>query len=181
MKSFHRRFSALINSPFAPPVLLALLAIFSYGLLLPQMGFYWDELPISWIGYELGPAALTRYFSTNRPIWGLLYQLTTRVLPQIPIYWEVFALFWRWMTAVLVWGIVRELWPDRRQFSIIVSMLFLLYPGFNQQWTSLLYSHFFIVLCFLLISLLCMLWSFRYPRMFWLLTVLGSILVTCRA
>lgn len=139
------------------------------------MGFYWDELPISWIRYELGPEALTRYFSTNRPIWGLLYQLTTRILPQIPIYWEISALFWRWMTAVLVWGIVRELWPDRRQFALIVGMLFLLYPGFNQQWTSFLYTHFFIVLCFFLSSFLCMLWSFRYPRMFWLLTVLGSI------
>ena len=175
MKALHRRFSALINTPFAPVVLLALLTILAYGLLLPQMGFYWDELPISWIRYELGPEALTRYFSTNRPIWGLLYQLTTRVLPQIPIYWEVFALFWRWLTAVLVWGIVRELWPNRRQFCLIISMLFLLYPGFNQQWTSLLYSHFFIVMCFFLISFLCMLWSFRYPRMYWPLTVLGLI------
>ena len=173
MKAVHQRLSALIDSPFAPAVLLALLAIFAYGLLLPQMGFYWDELPISWIRYELGPEALTRYFSTNRPIWGLLYQLTTRILPQIPIYWEIFALFLRWMTALLVWKIVRELWPDRRQLALIVSMLFLLYPGFNQQWTSFLYSHFFIVLCFFLFSFLCMLWSFRYPRLFWLLTVLA--------
>jgi len=171
MKALRQRFSVLMDSPFAPAVLLAFLAVFAYGLLLPQMGFYWDELPISWIRYELGPEALTRYFSTNRPVWGLLYQLTTRILPQVPIYWEVFALFWRWMTALLVWGIIRELWPGRRQFALIVSMFFLLYPGFNQQWTSLLYSHFFIVLCFFLISFLCMIWSFRYPRLFWPLTV----------
>jgi hypothetical protein len=175
IRAFYKRFSVLINSPFAPVALLAILAVIAYGLLLPQMGFYWDELPISWIRYELGPEALTRYFSTNRPVWGLLYQLTTRILPQIPIYWEVSALFWRWMTAVLVWGIVRELWLGRWQFALIVSMLFLLYPGFNQQWTSLLYTHFFIVLCFFLISFLCMLWSFRYPRMFWPLAILGSI------
>ena len=39
---------------------------------------------MSWIRYQLGPAAMTRYFSTNRPVWGMLYQLTTSVLPQIP-------------------------------------------------------------------------------------------------
>ena len=65
-------------------ILLAFLAVLAYGLLLPQMGFYWDELPISWIRYELGPEALTRYFSTNRPIWGLLYQLTTRYTSSSP-------------------------------------------------------------------------------------------------
>jgi hypothetical protein len=176
MKAFRQHFNTFIDSAYSPLILLALLAFLAYGLILPQMGFYWDELPISWIRYELGPAALTRYFSTNRPIWGLLYQLTTRFIPQVPIYWEVFALFWRWMTAILVWGIVRELWPGRRQFALIVSIFFLLYPGFNQQWTSLLYSHFFIVLCFFLISFLCMLWSFRYPRLYLPLTVFAVIL-----
>ncbi len=47
---------------------------------------------MSWIRYELGPEAMTRYFSTNRPVWGLLYQLTTRLLPQVPAYWQIFAL-----------------------------------------------------------------------------------------
>lgn len=173
MKTIRLHFKTFMITPFAPAVFLAFVSVLAYGILLPQMGFYWDELPISWIRYELGPEALTRYFSTNRPVWGLLFQLTTRVLPQIPIYWEIFALFCRWLTAFLVWGIVRELWPSRRQFALIVSVLFLLYPGFNQQWISLLYSHFFIVLCFFLFSILCMLWSFRYPRLFWLLTFLG--------
>lgn len=159
-----------------PASLLLLVAVLAYGLLLPQMGFYWDELPMSWIRYELGPEAMTRYFSTNRPAWGLLYQITTRILPQVPIYWEAFCLFWRWLAAVLVWAIARELWPARRQLAVVVGLCFLLYPGFNQQWTSYLYSHFFIVLCFLLTSFLCMLWSLRKPRWFWPLTFAGMAL-----
>lgn len=156
-----------------PALVLLGVAILAYGLLIPQMGFYWDELPMSWIRYELGPAAMTRYFSTNRPVWGLLYQVTTRILPQIPIYWQVFGLLWRWLTAVLTWAIVRELWPGRERLALIASLLFLVYPGFNQQWTAYLYSHFFIVLCFLLGSFLCMLHAFHYSRRAlrsWLLT-----------
>ena len=71
---------------FRPPVVLLLVAILAYGLLIPQLGFYWDDLPISWIAYELGSEALTKYFSTNRPVWGLLYQITTRIIPDQPIY-----------------------------------------------------------------------------------------------
>jgi hypothetical protein len=175
VKAILRRLSTILDASYATPALLALVAIVAYGLLIPQLGFYWDEVPISWIRYELGPAAMTKYFSTNRPVWGLLYQITTRLIPQIPIYWQFFGLFWRWMTALLVWAIVRELWPGRRQFALIVSLFFLLYPGFNQQWTSFLYSHFFIVLCFFLFSFLCMLWSFRHPRLYWPLTIAAAL------
>jgi hypothetical protein len=78
-----------------PALILLVVAVLAYGLLIPQLGFYWDDLPMSWIRYELGPEAMTRYFSTNRPVWGLLYQITTRLLPQVPAYWQIFALLWR--------------------------------------------------------------------------------------
>ena len=140
-----------------PAFILLIVAILAYGLLIPQLGFYWDDLPMSWIRYELGPEAMTRYFSTNRPVWGLLYQVTTRLLPQVPMYWQIFALLWRWLGAVAVWAIMRELWKEKPRFALGVALLFLLYPGFNQQWGSYLYSHFFIVLFFFLLSIFLML------------------------
>ena len=136
-----------------PALILLVVAIIAYGLLIPWLGFYWDDLPMSWIRYELGPEAMTRYFSTNRPVWGLLYQVTTRLLPQVPVYWQMFALLWRWLGAVVVWAIVRELWKDKPYFALSVALFFLLYPGFNQQWGSYLYSHFFIVIFFYLASI----------------------------
>ena len=140
-----------------PALLLLIIAILAYGLLIPWLGFYWDDLPMSWIRYELGPEAMTRYFSTNRPVWGLLYQITTRLFPQVPVYWQIFALLWRWLGAVVVWAIAREIWKDKPVFALSVALLFLLYPGFNQQWGSYLYSHFFIVLFSFLLSILLML------------------------
>jgi len=135
-----------------PALALFVVAVIAYGILAPQLGFYWDDLPMSWIRYELGPEAMTRYFSTNRPVWGLLYQLTTRLIPQNPVYWQAFALVWRWLGALAVWAIGRELWKDKPRFALSVAFLFLLYPGFNQQWGSYLYSHFFIVIFFYLYS-----------------------------
>jgi hypothetical protein len=135
-----------------PAFALFLVAILAYGILAPQLGFYWDDLPMSWIRYELGPEAMARYFSTNRPVWGWLYQITTRLIPQVPVYWQAFALLWRWLGALVVWAIGRELWKDKPRFALSVAFLFLLYPGFNQQWGSYLYSHFFIVIFFYLYS-----------------------------
>ena len=148
-----------------PAVTLFIAAIFAYGLLIPQLGFYWDDLPMSWIRYQLGADAMTRYFSTNRPVWALLYQLTTHILPHNPIYWQVFALFWRWLGAVTLWAIAKKLFPRREEFALTLSLLFLLYPGFNQQWGSYLYSHFFIVLFFFLVSILLMLYGKTIPAL----------------
>jgi len=148
-----------------PSITLLLAAILAYGLLIPQLGFYWDDLPMSWIRYQLGADAMTRYFSTNRPIWALLYQVTTHILPQVPVYWQVFALFWRWLGAVTLWAIAQKLFPQREKFALTLSLLFLLYPGFNQQWGSYLYSHFFIVLFFFLFSFLLMLRGKTIPAL----------------
>lgn len=148
-----------------PSLTLLAAAILAYGLLIPQLGFYWDDLPMSWIRYQLGAEAMTRYFSTNRPVWALLYQVTTHILPHEPIYWQVFALFWRWLGAVTLWAIAKQLFPQRGKFAITLSLLFLLYPGFNQQWGSYLYSHFFIVLFFFLYSIYLMLRGRTIPAL----------------
>ncbi|RJP51545.1 MAG: hypothetical protein C4557_07795 [Anaerolineaceae bacterium] len=108
---------------------------------------------------------MTRYFSTSRPIWAYLYQVTTAVLPQNPIVWQVFALFWRWLDAVVLWAIFIRLFPNRRSFAFAASLFFLLYPGFNQQWVSYLYAHFFIVLFFLLFSWYAMLRRWTMPAL----------------
>jgi hypothetical protein len=160
---------------YLPHAILLVAAILAYGLLLPQLGFYWDDLPISWIRYQLGSEALTKYFSTNRPVWGLLYQITTRILPYEPMYWQVFALFWRWLGGVVVFAIVETLWQDKPRTALGAALLFLVYPGFNQQWASFLYSHFFIVLFFFLFSMLCMLKAFGQPNRFWRWTAAGIL------
>lgn len=158
-----------------PASLLFIVAFFAYGLLIPQLGFYWDGLPISWIRYQLGPEALTRYFSTNRPVWGVLYQITTRLIPQVPAYWQVFALLWRWLGAVVVYAIVARLWKDKPQSALGVALLFLVYPGFNQHWEAFLYSHFYIVLFFFLGSFLWMLLAIESPKRYWAWTVAGML------
>jgi len=156
-------------------ITLLIVTILTYGLLVPRLGFYWDELPMTWIRYELGPEALTRYFSTNRPVWGVLHQLTTSLIPQVPIYWQIFALIWRWLGAVVVNASVSYLWKDKPRLAFGVALLFLVYPGFNQHWASYLYSHFYIVLFFFLFSFYCMLRAIGSPEKYWKWTAAGLI------
>ncbi len=159
----------------APLVLLAA-CLASYALLIPALGFYWDDWPIQWIAMRLGPEGLARYFATNRPFWGLLYQATTPLLGSTPWHWQVFGLLWRWISAVLLWGVLRLVWPRHPQPALWAGLLFTVYPGFGQQFISLVYSHFFIVLSAFLGSLGCTLLALRRRRAAAAWTVLGLAL-----
>ena len=160
-----KRFISFIRFP---PVLLAGVAALAYGILIPQLGFYWDDLPISWIRYELGQEALTQYFSTNRPVWGIWYGFLTKFIPHQPIYWQILALFWRWLTSVLFWEIVRQLFPSKKRLAITAALLFLLYPGFNQQSVSFVYGYHFVTYAIFLFSLFAMLRGIKKPLFIYL-------------
>ncbi len=130
---------------------------------------------MSWIRYELGQEAFTQYFSTNRPAWGVWYGLLTRFIPHTPLPWQILAIFWRWLSALLFWDILRQLLPRQKDFALAGSLLFLLYPGFNQQSISFVYGYHFTVYTLFLFSIFTMLWILRRPRFAWFITVLGML------
>ena len=165
MKNLQKRLASLASHPIAIPLVLFIVTLLAYGLSFWRLGFYWDDQPISWIRYQLGTEATTKYFSDSRPVWALLYQLTGFILPLKPAVWQLFAMFWRWAGVCVFYLVMARLFPQRRDASLLLSLFVLLYPGFNQQWVSYVYSHFFIVLFFLLVSFHLMLRGRTIPAM----------------
>lgn len=158
------------------PLFLLFLCIAAYGPFLTRLGFYWDDFPISWIASTMGGEGLARYFSTNRPVWGLFYRVTTAVFGSTPLVWHVFALLMRWVTGLALWALLRQIWREKTQFAAWAAALFVIYPGFSQQSIAFLYSHFFIVLTIFLLSLYFTVLSIRRPHRFWPLTVAALVL-----
>ena len=136
------------------PLFLLLLALLTYALFFWERGFYWDESPWTWVYYRLGPAALTKLFSTSRPFWGMIYQVMLPLIGPHPWVWQILMVILRWLTAVLVWAIFRQVWPKDPRPALWVSALFLVYPGLGQNFIALMYTHFYIVFIAFLASLL---------------------------
>jgi hypothetical protein len=134
-----------------PALFLLVFAFLAYGIFFWQRGFYWDEAPWTWIYFRLGADALTKTFSTSRPFWGMIYQVTLPLVGANPWAWQLIAIILRWLSAVLVWLIVREWFPQNDRPALWTSILFLVYPGLSQNFIALMYAHFFLILnCFLL-------------------------------
>ena len=164
MKAYSEKFKVELSSPRSVPVVLFIVAALAYGLFFWERGFYWDEAPWTWIYYRLGPAALTKTFSTSRPFWGMIYQLTMPLIGPYPWRWQLFMVIMRWLSAVLVWMLLRQVWPKDQRPALWGSLLFLVYAGLGQNFISLMYTHFYIVLNCFLFSLYLSVLALRKPE-----------------
>lgn len=161
MKRMNLRLAGLRLPETSAPLILLAVAGLAYGLLVPVIGFFWDDFPLSWINATYGAGGLARYFSTNRPYWGWLFRVSLPLLGASPLAWHLFGLFWRWLSAVLLWLLLRRIWRQATQLALWGSLLFLVYPGFQQQHIPIIYGHLFLVLCCYLLSLYLNLWAMQ--------------------
>ncbi|MBA4420002.1 MAG: hypothetical protein C0391_02530 [Anaerolinea sp.] len=157
------------------PWVLLIIAWLAYGVFIRSVGLYWDDMPYVFFGHVLGPTQYHLVFYDERPFLPILYNLTAPIFGENITLWQVFAIFMRWVSALCVGWIVRLIWPGKKELAFVVSLLFLVYPGFGQQWISTIYSRVFILLLLFMLSLALMLKAERTPGRHMLFTALALI------
>lgn len=142
---------------------LGLLAaiVLAHGLLLPRLGFFWDDFPTAWFNYLQGPPVYWKVYADVRPFLPWVYMLTTPWLGWSPLAWHAFGLLARWASVLAAWGFLRTLWPTRRIETALAVLALALYPGFKQGPIPIIYSHFFLLMA---LSLLSLTWMLRAAR-----------------
>jgi hypothetical protein len=160
----------------AIPGLLLLVAFLAYGLNFRRLGFTWDDWWFLWIAKSAGPAGLARYFSTNRPFYGQIVAFTTSLLGTSAWQWQLFGIFWRWLSSVALWMLLSNLWPKNPRPALWAALFFLVFPGFYMQFTAINFAHFFLIFSCLLFSWLLSVRAQRDPARYWLYTIPALLL-----
>lgn len=155
------------------PLALLLICIVGYGILISWLGFYQDDWYQIWFGRAFGTQVFVDYYSYERPFIAGLYLLTTPFIGSNPTNWQIFALFTRFLSALSLWWTLGLVWRKQRTTIAWITILFALYPGFRQQWASVIYSHYFLQFAVQMASIGLMLLAVRRPRQYWLFTTLG--------
>ncbi len=133
-----------------------LLCILCYGILIPFLGFYWDDLPYLFQYHSLGLSGFPEFVSSDRPFSAWIFILTTGLFKFNPLGYHLLAFFLRFIGIVLFFQILKEIWPNKKTFIFFSSSIFAVYPGFLQQPIALIYCHHFSVLAIFLWSILLM-------------------------
>lgn len=135
------------------PLVLLFLCVISYGVLVPWLGWYWDDWPSIWFLRVMGASGFTDVFTIDRPTLGYLFWLTTAIFGESLLAWHIFGFISRWLSCLAFWWFLKQLWQDKPEPVTWASILFTVYPGFYQQYIPITYSHMYLILALVLFSL----------------------------
>ncbi len=162
-------------SPKSVPWALLALCAAAFGLLIPFVGFYWDDWAKILVARVWGLQGYWAYYAEDRPLSGWTHILFTPILGYRPLAWQLFSLLLTWLSAVSVWWALTRLWPTARRRAVFTALLFAVYPVFTLRSASVTFHQQWLQYALFLFSLGAMLQAVRRPRRFWLWTGLALL------
>ncbi len=158
-----------------PWVLLAFLGL-AFGLMIPWLGIYQDDWLFVYNAYALGPQGIYDFmFYDGTPLVSYQINALFALLGFNPITWHIFSLLCRWLTVIIFWLVLRQIWPQASRQTFFSAVLFALYPFFNLQPMALTYSHVWVAYFFLGLSFYWMILSIKNPEKYWMYTTLSIL------
>jgi hypothetical protein len=121
------------NETFIAVLLILVTSLAAYGLGIPKLGYYHDDWYLLWSGQARGAASIIPLFSTDRPFMGVIYSLVYRLLGDRIVNWHLYALLWRFIGGLAFFWILRLIWPKDKYITTLMTVLFIVYPGFLSQ------------------------------------------------
>lgn len=107
-------------------------AVISYLPFAHRWGFYRDDWHVLWGQNAIGFGNIFLQHQIDRPLMGLVYMFTSRLLGNHAFLWALLAIFLRFAGGILVFLIFRKLYPKAGWVNPLMAALFVAYPGFLQ-------------------------------------------------
>ena len=162
------RLKSLQFSKKTIPWAFVLITILAYGLLTPWLGFYWDDWVFVWLLEHRGPLELARSFLPYDPLVSPFFLLSSSILGTHPFAWQVFGLAVRALVGLAALWTFNQIWPRYSRKVVWAGLLFLVYPGYGQQWVAFTHANQeWISFGFFVLSLGLTAHSLRDPRRKW--------------
>ena len=159
----------------AVPFVLLLATVLSFGLLIPWLGFFWDDWPVIFIIKTEGVRGLWGYYLYERPYLPWTYVVSAPILGTNPLGWHVFELLLRWLTSVSLWAVLRRLWPRQSSQVLWISLLFAVCPIFVQQPIAVTYVPHWICYLLYFVSIYFMLEAHEKVNRYYIFTMLALL------
>ena len=180
MKRFQNSLSKLKNivlPEWTAAVFIFLVCFFSFGILLSRLGYFQDDWHHIFYDYWQGAAGLKNFlFNDSRPFAYVVYVFFFRVLGFAPSHWHWSLMFLRFLTVLMFWLSVRQLWPEQSALATWLALFFAIYPIFALQPLSVAYTLHWTMYFIFMLSMFLMLYAVKHQRLYWPITILALLL-----
>lgn len=172
------RFLRRIHPNRLVPVFLLLLTILAFGLLIPWLGYYWDDWAKLLVSRLYGLGGYLAYYAEDRPLSAWTHIVFTPLAGQSPLGWQILNLVLRWLSAWAMWWALGCLWPRARARNLVAVALFVVYPVFLQQAAGVTFHQQWLQYALFFVSLGAMIRAAKQPNRrafrYWGWTVLAA-------
>lgn len=157
------------------PLFLLIISFLTHGLLIPKLGFYWEDWQFLWVYHSLGPSGVREWFSGDREFAGWVYSYMLLLMGKTPFPYLIMSVIFHWISSVLFWWILLGVWPAKRRIALKSSLLIVIYPGVMLSPISIMYTMVFFQYSLFLFSMGAMVWAMRVQRWSLVLITLGVV------
>jgi hypothetical protein len=165
----------IIQKPWFFPLALLFIGVVAYGLIIPLLGFYWDD----WEGvylYQLHNPAISFQYYSERPLSAIVYLLLFPIVKMTPVVWQIASLLLRWGGVLFIYYTLNLVWPSRQQQNRWVAALLFVFPGFLEQPVSVAFGQHLTTYLFFTCSLFLTVLALKQRKLFWLWMSLSILL-----
>jgi len=135
--------------------LLLIISILSYGFFINKLGYFWDDWGLIYTQYFYGSKGFWNYI-TDRPFSNYYYAFIIKFIGIKPLLWHIYIIFTRWISGCLFYVFLRKTLPRFKSMAICASLVYIVFPGFSGNSMAWIYEFTYIVISFLLLSLILM-------------------------
>jgi hypothetical protein len=150
-----------IQSYWTNALVLILVAALAYLPLVNRLGYTHDDWYLMASARAEGPGVFREIFSVDRPLRALVMIPAYKLFGGNPLYYNLSAYLFRVFGALALLWVLRILWPPQHIATMLMSLLFLIYPGFLAQPNAIDYQSHIVGLAAALLSLACTLKAVR--------------------
>ena len=164
-----------LRKPWVFPIALLTVGVVAYGLMIPDLGFYWND----WEGiyfHELKLPAIGFQYYAERPLSALIYLALFPFTGSNPVAWQISSLFLRWIGLLAVYYTLNSLWPQHETRHRWIVALMFVFPGYFLQPVSVAFSPHLVTFAIYGFSLLFMVIAIKRQGAYWLLMPLAIVL-----
>jgi len=145
--------------------------------LISKLGFYLDDWPQVYSWTVHGFEGIKQYWiADSRWFTWWIQSALFPVLGAKPLYWHILMVFLRWATSILVWLILKRIWPRQIIAITVTALLFGIYPLFAQQSSAVMFSVIWVCFALYLLSLLLMVQAYDSKKWFVFFTFTGLVI-----
>ncbi len=117
---------------------LLIISFLAYGLLVPYIGYSFDDWPNAYVLSTNGN--LWEYLKFDRPFSAWTFLVTKPILGLDPLGWHILIILLRWFTSLGMLWILMQVWPENKKAVYGMVAIFTISPAFTQMASAITYS-----------------------------------------